>query len=262
MVFLPIAGLALGAAGMYLFDPVQGRRRRASMRDQAYSRAGQFRHGVDVAMRDLCNRARGARHEWGVSDRHRIPDRVLVERVRAKLGRYTAHPGAIKVAATDGCVVLGGNVLAQEHDTVLKIVRRLRGVQAVRDHMTPHHDAQGVWALQGGVARPGERMAFLQQDWSPAARVMSGGAGSALLLMALRRGGIGGGLAGLAGAALLLRASTNSPLQHWAESRSRRAAMYDSQGGQSNTAAAQADALQEDSKRAMRAPIQESPSGE
>jgi hypothetical protein len=221
MIFLPIAGLALGAAGMYLLDPAQGRRRRALIRDQALRRAREARHGADVALRDIRNRAGGARHRWAAGGAGHIPDRVLAERVRAKLGRYSSHPRAIKVSVTEGSVELSGPVLTQECETILRSVRRVRGVREVHERLQRHDSAAHVSSLQGGTPRSGTRAPFAQERWSPAARMLSGGAGSALLVTALRRGGIGGALAGLAGVGLLLRAGTNAPLERLATTRRR-----------------------------------------
>jgi len=216
MIFLPIAGLALGAAGMYLLDPAQGRRRRAMIRDQAMRKARQARHGADVALRDVRNRAGGARHRWATAGKGEVPDRVLAERVRAKLGRHSAHPRAIEVSVTQGSVELSGPVLAQECETILRTVRRVRGVREVRDRLQRHDSPEHVSSLQGGNPRRSAHAPFMRPRWSPAARILSGGAGSALLVAALRRGGIGGALAGLAGAGLLLRAGTNTPLERLA----------------------------------------------
>jgi len=224
MIFLPIAGLALGAAGMYLLDPVQGRRRRAMIRDQAVRRAREVKHGADVALRDVRNRAGGARHRWAAAGARHIPDRVLAERVRAKLGRHSAHPRAIKVSVTEGSVELSGPVLAQECETILRSVRRVRGVREVHDRLQRHDSAAHVSSLQGGIPRRGERMAFQQERWSPATRLLSGGAGSALLVAGLRRGGVSGALAGLAGVGLLLRAGTNASWERPAATRRREGA--------------------------------------
>ncbi len=218
MVFLPIAGLAVGAAGMYLFDPEQGRRRRALVRDQALSRTRHVQRSARSTLHDLRNRARGVRHQWGGMRQDQIPDRVLAARVRSKLGRYSAHPRPIEVWAHAGTVELRGPVLASECEELLRVVGRMRGVREVRDRLQRHdHDsAAHVSALQGGRPRRRERAASAADRWSPAQRAASGGAGSALLLMAMRRGGLAGTVAGLAGAALLVRAATNAPLQRWA----------------------------------------------
>ena len=55
--FSLLTGFALGAAFMYAFDPTGGRRRRALVRDQ-FTRLGHTTSdGLDVAARDLSNRA-------------------------------------------------------------------------------------------------------------------------------------------------------------------------------------------------------------
>lgn len=54
-----LAGLGLGAGLMYLFDPRQGRRRRALARDKIVRMAHQAEDAVDVVTRDMKNRARG-----------------------------------------------------------------------------------------------------------------------------------------------------------------------------------------------------------
>ena len=216
MVFLPIAGLALGAAGMYLFDPEQGRRRRALVRDQALSRTRHLQRSARSTLHDLRNRARGVRHKWGGLRQDQIPDRVLAARVRSKIGRYSAHPRPIEVWAQAGIVELRGPVLASECEELLRVVGRMRGVREVRDRLQRHDSAAHISALQGGRPRRRERAASAGERWTPAQRTASGGAGSALLLMAMRRGGLSGTVAGLAGAALLVRAATNAPLQRLA----------------------------------------------
>lgn len=56
------------------------------------------------------------------------------------------------------------------------------------------------------------RREFTQRNWSPAARVVSGGGGSALMLLGFARGGLAGLLAFVAGAAMLARAGVNRPI--------------------------------------------------
>ena len=120
-------GILAGAAAAYMFDPVQGPRRRAFVRDKALKTYHDGREFVDVASRDLRSRAEGVR----------------------------THPTAIV-----------------------------------------------------GMAR----REFTKRTWSPAARVVSGGGGSALMLYGMARGGVVGLLAFMAGAAALARAGVNRPL--------------------------------------------------
>jgi hypothetical protein len=55
--------LGLGALAMYLFDPQQGRRRRALLRDQMVHARRVVRERARGATRDLSNRAYGAAME-------------------------------------------------------------------------------------------------------------------------------------------------------------------------------------------------------
>jgi uncharacterized membrane protein len=92
-------------------------------------------------------------------------------------------------------------------------VRRVPGVRAVSDQLTVYNEPGNVSSLQGGEPRTGERFELLQENWSPAARVMVGGVGTALMLAATRaRGGLCAVL-GLSGSALLARAATNRDLR-------------------------------------------------
>lgn len=69
-VFVGMAGLALGAALMYLFDPELGMRRRAQLADEAERFARRSGEAMDGASRDVVTRARG-----------------LVVELRSRLGR-------------------------------------------------------------------------------------------------------------------------------------------------------------------------------
>ena len=71
--------------------------------------------------------------------------------------------------------------------------------------------AEGVRTHPGALVGMARRE-FAQRNWSPSARVVSGGGGAALMLIGMVRGGLSGLLAFLAGGALLARASANRPL--------------------------------------------------
>src|SRR5919108_3855811 len=93
-----INGALLGAAAMYVLDPDRGRRRRALALDKAVLAAREIGDALDVTARDLTNRARGVAAEtWANIRRRQVPDVVLEERVRAKLGRVVSHPHSIEV---------------------------------------------------------------------------------------------------------------------------------------------------------------------
>ena len=58
-----LAGAAIGAGLMYLFDPQGGRRRRALIRDKAVSWANDAGEYAEKTARHLGNRAQGLAHE-------------------------------------------------------------------------------------------------------------------------------------------------------------------------------------------------------
>jgi len=207
------SGFGLGVAFNYLFDKDRGARHRALARDRVahyYHAAPEF---TAQAVRDLSNRARGlaAMARAAVAD-GMAPDHIIVERVRARLGRFVSHPGSIEVTATDGIVTLRGPVLRHEVDDLLKVVRAVPGVKGVENQLQVHADSLHVPGLQGGVPRPGERIEFRQNNWSPGARMTAILGGGALALSATRMRGIAGVAAGLLGAGLALRGLTNLPL--------------------------------------------------
>jgi uncharacterized membrane protein len=209
-----LGGAAVGVALMYFLDPNSGRRRRARTRDRVVHAARAVNEGAKVTARDTVHRAQGA---WAEAKRlftheEDIDDDALVGRVRAALGRVVSHPHAIEAAASGGHVALIGPILSYEVRPLLRAVRRVPGVRAVSDQLTVYHEPGNVSSLQGGEPRTGERFELLQENWSPAARILAGGAGAALMLAATRaRGGLCAAL-GISGSALLARAATNRDL--------------------------------------------------
>jgi uncharacterized membrane protein/osmotically-inducible protein OsmY len=208
----PAGGLALGASLMYLLDPRRGASRRANVRSQAAHAVRATEALVESGARDLAQRVRGtlaaaksaARSRLGGDD---ADDQVVALRVRAQLGRRTAHAHGIHVEVRDGEVELTGPVLSSEWQGVLDGVKRVRGVRSVVDRLEAHASPVGVPALQGG-GRP--RGGVARDRWAPGTRLVAGGAGVYLLA----RGVLGGGLLGLpsavAGLALLARAAANA----------------------------------------------------
>src|SRR5919205_3479420 len=98
-----LAGMGLGATLMFFLDPARGRRRRGLVRDQVVRGLNVAEGSLGSTARDLRNRAGGLVAEARSRGRGRaVSDDVLVERVRAKLGRVASHPRAISVAARGG----------------------------------------------------------------------------------------------------------------------------------------------------------------
>lgn len=173
-----IGGIGLGAGLMYLMDPNSGRRRRAMIRDKAFHLLHESEDAMLVAARDLNNRAHGlAARAKSALTKDGAGDEVIVERIRAKLGRYVSHPHAIEVKCDDGMVTVAGLILADEVDGMLRAVLGVRGVKDVINWLEVHETPGNVPALQGGRPRQGEAPEFMQRQWSPAAKLLAGTVG-------------------------------------------------------------------------------------
>ena len=209
-----VLGGALGALAMYFLDPQEGRRRRARTRDKVLHAGKVLNEARKVTARDTAHRAYGV---WAASRRHArklfthedVADGVLVERVRAELGRFVSHPHAIEVVVEGGHITVSGPILSEEVRPLLRCVRHVPGVRAVSDRLTVYEDASHVSSLQGGHPRAGSRFELWQDNWSPAARLLVGSLGAGLLVSATRARGALFALRGVAGGALVARAATN-----------------------------------------------------
>ena len=183
------AGLGLGTGLMFLLDPDRGKRRRALLRDKCAWAARKTGEGVGVTARDLRNRTQGLMTE--VQSRFSsapVDDSVLVDRVRAKLGRVVSHPRAINVTAQNRRVVLSGPILTSEVPGLMACVNSVRGANQVINQLEPHDESDNHPALQGGRERTGERSELFQRTWSPTTRFLAGaGIGAASLLLLKRR---------------------------------------------------------------------------
>ena len=172
---------------MYLLDPDQGRRRRAGIRDRVGRAARISADAVEATRRDALHRASGAAARIrGRLHREPADDRVLVERVRAQLGRVVSHPHAIAVQATDGIVTLRGVILQAELPQLLSSVKNVPGVRDLVSELEAHVEPGNVPALQGSRPRPGLQAGILQRGWSPTAGLLIGTAGVVLAMYALR----------------------------------------------------------------------------
>lgn len=211
-VMTHVSSLVAGAVVSRLFDSERGRRRRAMLRDKVVSAGHTVADAAETTARDVRNRTRGTiaslRSRW----RAETPDdRVLAERVRARLGGVGTHPGAIEVDARDGVVMLCGPVLEADVAAVVRAVAAVPGVGAVDDQLDVHAAPGDVPGLQGAGARRrgGQRFELLQRQWSPTARLLTGAAGAVAALWGLPRGSIAGSITGSAGLALVARAASN-----------------------------------------------------
>jgi osmotically-inducible protein OsmY len=148
-----VYGMTAGAGLMYYMDPDRGRRRRALVRDQldhATHRLEDAGERVNALAEQMSDRARGVAHESRARLREeRVTDDVLVERVRAGMGRAVSNPRAIEVSAHDGTVTLTGPALSHEARDLVRAVEHVRGVRDVVNRLDVHDKAGNVPGLQG-----------------------------------------------------------------------------------------------------------------
>jgi hypothetical protein len=207
-IAIALSGACLGAATMYVLDPSRGRRRRARLRDAAVHVGHTAKAVAGMTVRDAQHRASGlaARTLDHLIEEPPPDDVVLAERVRARLGRLVAHPGAIAVAASNGTVTLSGPVFEAEVEQLLRGVRGVAGVAAVTSQLEPHRDAAHVPALQGAGPRtiPARPDAWFR--WTPTARLIAGIAGLGLVALSSPNRPVRGAGTGIAAIELLERA--------------------------------------------------------
>lgn len=178
-----LAGVGVGALLMYALDPQQGRRRLAVARDRAGRAGRQASRWAGVGWRDLSHRAQGMGARLRRLVRHgATDDEVLVERVRARLGRVVAHPHAVEVAVSSGQVCLRGPVLEQEHQPLLQAVRAVRGVRALDSRLALHPTAATVPGL---VANTPRHPPATPRRWTPGTQLLAVAGGVGLLLIGL-----------------------------------------------------------------------------
>lgn len=205
-----LIGIGIGAGTMYFLDPGRGRRRRAMLRDKAVSMWCRTGDAIDTTGRNLRDRATGIGAEVRslFGDERDVPDRLLVDRVRSKMGRVVSHPHAIDVTSRDGRIFLSGPILRSERDRLVAAAGGVRGVKEVDDRLEVH-ETRDIPSLQGGSQHPGSEWELLQTNWSPSLRFVMACAGSGSAVYGGLRGGFPGSLLAIGGVAALLRAVTN-----------------------------------------------------
>jgi uncharacterized membrane protein len=206
-----ISGAAIGAGLMYLADPDRGNRRRSFARDKIVHVFRLLGKVTGKGIRDLVNRTRGIASEaWCTVKPQHTSDQVLLDRVRARIGRTVSHPSAIEVRASNGRVVLAGLVLESEADDLMVAAHSVPGVREVESRLEMHQTGENVPGLQGGSGRMRSRPQLLREKWAPGTRLLAGAGGA--IALALPTGNRSVSLPRrMMGALLFLRAVTNLP---------------------------------------------------
>lgn len=207
------AGAFAGVNAMYFFDPERGRRRRAWARDKAIHVMRESERTFDRGVRDFANRVQGAVCETaGVLIPRSIPDEILQERIRTRLGRLLTHPGSVEVTVKDGQVTLAGVALTDEMPRLLASLRCVAGMKSLDNRIAAYNRADHVRGLQGEHRVPSREFELLRDRWMPGTRFAIGTAGAALALYGLKRRDLVGAFLGFAGASMMARTAFNRPI--------------------------------------------------
>jgi gas vesicle protein len=176
---LSLLGAGIGATSMFLLDPARGKRRRALIRDKVARASRKTADAAGASWRNFGNRLVGLQFRTRSFFKHEpVDDATLTERIRAALGRVTAHQRALSVSTKNGCVRLTGNALASEVASIVSTVGRVPGVFGVETDLRTHANADRMPMLKGGLRRPGTwraRISASRAKW-PAALLAAGGA--------------------------------------------------------------------------------------
>src|SRR5260370_19506344 len=166
-----IGAATVGGLLVYFLDPDTGGRRRALAKDRAVNFVKEADRAIGKASRDLSNRARGtvaeARSLLPFRD---VSDEVLVEQVRARIGRVISYPHFVEVSARDAAITLSGAVLERELGDLVSTVSSLRHVLSVRNELKGYERPQDIPGIQQGAAR--RRTAA--PGWTPPPRLPRG----------------------------------------------------------------------------------------
>jgi hypothetical protein len=131
-----LGSLALGAGLWYLFDPNQGPGRRSWLMNKSgriLRETGTFLRTTGRYVSDKMQGvvAEGRTHLMNPP----VPDEKLTEHVRAKLGHWVDHAGAVDVTVVNGHVTLRGTLPATEIQKVCNGVLGLRGVTDIDNQL-------------------------------------------------------------------------------------------------------------------------------
>jgi uncharacterized membrane protein len=206
-------GVAVGGGLMYFADPHRGARRRALVAQKAVHGLHVAETAADTSVHDLGNRVVGAVAEIrGLFHRGAVDDAVLVDRVRARIGRAASYANTIEVTSEDGRVRLSGPVLQSDAERLIDAAASVRGVRDVESSLELYDAADNVPGLHGERRIRNRPPELLRESWSPGTRLLIGLSGALALAFPARsrRAAIP---SRILGGLLVARALTNAPLR-------------------------------------------------
>ena len=149
-------GAGLGAGLTYFYDPDRGHARRKKVADRAVSLIAQGERLVEHKGKNMLSRAERILSQARplFHRQEDVPDEVLLERVRSRLGHVVQHPQSISATVEGGGVRLTGIVARDEKKRVLREIREVPGVLKVEELLTYKNRKPGrpIPKLLGGLA--------------------------------------------------------------------------------------------------------------
>ncbi|TWI01741.1 BON domain-containing protein [Luteimonas cucumeris] len=136
-VFKLATAFTLGAVAMYYLDPAVGRRRRAMVRDKGTAAVHDIERYGRAKSRRAADRMQGAVARTRAKlSRREVDDSRLHDRIRARLGRLIAHPGAVQVDVRHGHVVLRGSVPQADAESLTEALAAMQGVRGLDNELS------------------------------------------------------------------------------------------------------------------------------
>lgn len=192
-----LTALALGAGAMYYLDPQQGRRRRALVGDKVDSISHDTRDYLEGRRKRMGDRVQGMFARVRSRFSKAVPsDQQLYGHVRSCLGRAVSYPHAVETDVRQGRVLLKGDILEDEFNSLMAEIWAIRGVKAIDSQLALHAEPGEVPALQGRPRRT--RRAKMRQFGRNAATTLAIAGGIGAALKAMRAEGSATGMATLA----------------------------------------------------------------
>lgn len=179
-----LGGIATATTAAYFLDRENGHERRARFARTAERLARAIAEGAALGVRDGQHRLVGmTKQAWFAFRHEHLEDRVLVERIRSRMGRIVSHPHKIHVASDDGAVTLWGQASQDERSRLSEAVAGMRGVREVRDHVEVRESAEPPREHD----RLREARHAIRLNWSPWQRLLATVGGTALAAYGWRR---------------------------------------------------------------------------
>ena len=209
-----LGAATVGGFLVYFLDPKMGKKRRNTVKDRSLSLLKRADRAIGKTSRDLGNRTRGAVAEArSLITPRGLSDEVLVEQLRARIGRVVSFPHLVEISSRDAAITLQGSVLASELDDLLNAVSSVRNVSSVRDELKTCRTPQDIPGMHAEKQELASRRGGFAAGWAPAIRVLMGAAGSALLILGRGRRGRVARSVRFVGLGLVARAITNMRLK-------------------------------------------------